>query len=132
MGAPTHPTHQIIISEDAARGGVVGHNVRYVLTFGLTGVIAMFAAIALWAGYDELQARLSAALATSPSEVMKALSPYAAVVLVGAIGMGLLLGLWGLIAGRSLDDTERFFRFRVTGQFILVCLIMTMFYISGG
>jgi hypothetical protein len=132
MGAPTHPTHQIIISEDAARGGVVGHNVRYVLTFGLTGVIAMFAAIALWAGYDELHARLSAALATSPSEVMKALSPYAALVLVGAIGMGLLLGLWGLVAGRSLDDTERFFRARVTGQFIVVCLIMTMFYVSGG
>jgi len=132
MVAPIYPTKQIVISEDAARGGVVGHNVRYVLTFGLTGVIAMFAAIALWAGYDDLQARLSTALATNPSEVMKALSPYAAFVLVGAIGMGLLLGLWGLIAGRSLNDTERFFRARVTGQFILVCLIMTMFYISGG
>jgi len=46
--------------------------------------------------------------------------------------MGLLLGLWGFIAGRSLNDTERFFRARVTGQLILVCLIMTMFYISGG
>jgi hypothetical protein len=126
------PTHQIIISEVAARGGVVGHNVRYVLTFGLTGVIAMFAAIALWAGYDDLQARLSSALATSPSDVMKALSPYAALVLVGAIAMGLLLGLWGLVAGRSLNDTERFFRARVTGQFVLVCLIMTMFYITGG
>jgi hypothetical protein len=127
-----HHTDQIVISEDAARGGVVGHNVRYVLTFGLTGVIAVFAAIALWAGYDSLQARLTSALATNPSEVMKAFAPYAALVLMGAIGMGLLLGLWGLIAGRSLDDTERFFRARVTGQFILVCLIMTIFYISGG
>lgn len=132
MAAPMHHTDQIVISEDAARGGVVGHNVRYVLTFGLTGVITVFAAIALWAGYDNLQARLSSALATNPSEVMKAFAPYAALVLMGAIGMGLLLGLWGLIAGRSLDDTERFFRARVTGQFILVCLIMTMFYISGG
>lgn len=132
MAAPTHHTDQIVISEEAARGGVVGHNVRYVLTFGLTGVIAVFAAIALWAGYDELQARLSSALATNPSEVMKALAPYAALVLVGAIGMGLLLGLWGLFAGRSLDDTERFFRARVTGQFILVCLIMAIFYMSGG
>lgn len=132
MAAPTHHTDQIVISEEAARGGVVGHNVRYVLTFGLTGVIAVFAAIALWAGYDELQARLSSALATNPSEVMKALAPYAALVLVGAIGMGLLLGLWGLFAGRSMDDTERFFRARVTGQFILVCLIMAIFYMSGG
>ena len=31
MVAPIHPTKQIVISEDAARGGVVGHNVRYVL-----------------------------------------------------------------------------------------------------
>jgi hypothetical protein len=31
-----------------------------------------------------------------------------------------------------MDDTERFFRARVTGQFILVCLIMTMLYVSGG
>jgi hypothetical protein len=132
MIAPTHHADQIIISEDAARGGVVGHNVRYVLSFGLTGVIAVFAAIALWAGYDDLQARLSSALATNPSEVIKSFAPYAALLLLGAIGTGLLLGLWGLVAGRSLDDTERFFRARVTGQFMLVCLIMTMFYISGG
>jgi hypothetical protein len=36
MAAPTHQSEQIIISQDAARGGVVGHNVRYVFTFGLT------------------------------------------------------------------------------------------------
>jgi hypothetical protein len=95
-------------------------------------VIAVFAAIALWAGHDELQARLSSALATHPSEVMKALAPCAAFLLLGAIGMGLLLGLWGLVAGHSLNDTERFFRARITCQFILICLIMTMFYISGG
>ena len=28
------------VSETKARGGVTGHNVRYVLTFGLMGVIA--------------------------------------------------------------------------------------------
>ncbi len=132
MASPMHHADQIVISEDAARGGVVGHNVRYVLTFGLTGVIAVFAAIALWAGYDDLQARLSSALATNQSELVKAFAPYAAVVLVSAIAMGLLLGLWGLIAGRSLNDTERFFRARVTGQFVLVGLIMTIFYISSG
>jgi TRAP-type C4-dicarboxylate transport system permease small subunit len=132
MAAPYDPTDQIIITEDAARGGVIGHNVRYVLAFGMTGVIAVFAAIVVWAGYDELQARLSASLAANPSDVVKALAPYAALVLIGAIGMGLMLGLWNLIAGRSEDDTESFFRARVTGQFILVCLIMTIFYMSGG
>jgi hypothetical protein len=40
---------------------------------------------------------------------MKALAPCAAFLLLGAIGMGLLLGLWGLVAGYSLNDTERFF-----------------------
>ena len=38
----THPT---LISDDDVRGGVTGHNVRYVLAFGLTGVIAAFAGI---------------------------------------------------------------------------------------
>ena len=30
------------VSKTKARGGVTGHNVRYVLTFGLMGVIAAF------------------------------------------------------------------------------------------
>ena len=39
--------HHTEISADDARGGVTGHNVRYVLAYGLTGVIAAFAAIAI-------------------------------------------------------------------------------------
>ena len=30
---------------DKARAGVTGHNVRYVLAFGLAGVVAAFAAL---------------------------------------------------------------------------------------
>ena len=33
------------VSKTKARGGVTGHNVRYVLTFGLMGVIAAFIAL---------------------------------------------------------------------------------------
>ena len=33
------------LSTDKARAGVTGHNVRYVLAFGLAGVIVAFAAL---------------------------------------------------------------------------------------
>ena len=39
--------HPIEVSVDDARGGVTGHNVRYVLGFGLTGIFVAFAAIAV-------------------------------------------------------------------------------------
>ena len=38
----------IIESTTEARGGVTGHNVRYVLAFGLAGVIIAFLIIALY------------------------------------------------------------------------------------
>ncbi len=123
--------HHLVISEDDARSGVTGHNVRYVLAFSMTGVIAAFAAIAIYAGFDDLHARFSAALATSPSEVLRAFAPYAAIVLVGAIGAGLLLGTWNLLAGSSKDDSQSFMRARVVAQFALICVIMAIFYISA-
>ena len=124
--------HRIVISEDDARGGVTGHNVRYVLAYGMTGVIAMFAAIAIYNGFDRLQAKISAALSHSPSEVVQALAPYAAIVLAGMIGVGLLLGIWNLISGRSDNDSQSFMRFRVAAQFALICVIMSMLYVSAG
>ena len=124
-------THGIIISEDDARGGVTGHNVRYVLALGMTGVIAGFAAIAIYSGFDRLQANVSAALSRNPSEVLQALAPYAAIVLAGAIGVGLMLGLWNIIAGRSQDGSQGFMRFRVAAQFALICVIMSILYVSA-
>ena len=124
--------HRIVISEDDARGGVTGHNVRYVLAYGMTGVIAMFAAIAIYNGFDRLQAKMSAALSHNPSEVVQALAPYAAIVLAGMIGVGLLLGIWNLISGRSDNDSQSFMRFRVAAQFALICVIMSMLYVSAG
>jgi hypothetical protein len=43
-GAQTPPMKKNTIR---ARGGVTGHNVRYVLAFGLTGIIIAFTVIAL-------------------------------------------------------------------------------------
>jgi hypothetical protein len=37
-----------VINTTRARQGVTGHNVRYVLTFGIVGVVIMFA-LAYWA-----------------------------------------------------------------------------------
>lgn len=123
--------HGIVISDDDARGGVTGHHVRYVLAYSMTAVIAAFAGIAIYNGFDRLQAKFSAVLSQHPSEVLRAFAPYAAIVLAGAIGVGLMLGLWNLISGRSEDGSQGFMRFRVAAQFALVCVIMAMFYVSA-
>lgn len=124
-------THHVIeVSDDEARSGVTGHNVRYVLAFGLAGVIAAFAGIAIYFGFDGLHARVSAAFAHSPSEVLRAFAPYAAIVLIGAVIGGLLLELWDLLAGPSGDGSQRFMRVRVVAQFALVCALMVMLYFA--
>ncbi len=122
--------NHIVISEEDARGGVTGHNVRYVLEFGMTGVIAAFAAIAVYAGYDRLQEKLSAVFSQSLSGSLQAFAPYAAIVLVAAIGAGLLLGAWSILSGRSDDGSQRFMRARVVAQFAIICVIMAMSYLS--
>jgi hypothetical protein len=118
--------HVVTISDEEVRSGVTGHNVRYVLAFGMTGVILAFAAIALYFGFDALQERLTAALAHSPFELVRALATYAMTLLVGAIAIGLLLGAWNMISGTSDDGSQRFMRLRVVTQFVLVCLILVL------
>jgi hypothetical protein len=39
------------VSGNKARGGVTGHRVRYVLAFGLAGIIIAFIAIGLYFGF---------------------------------------------------------------------------------
>ena len=46
-GVPPQP---VIKNTSRARGGVTGHNVRYVLAFGLAGTIIAFIVIALYFG----------------------------------------------------------------------------------
>lgn len=132
MAAYIDQDHHIVVPEDDARAGVTGHNVRYVLAFSMTGVILAFAAIALYWGFDAIDARVSAALSHNPSLMIQAFAPYAVVVLMGAIGAGLLLGLWSLIGGQSGDESESFMRARVSLQFAAVCVIMAIFYMATG
>lgn len=130
MAAHNDDSHPIVISDDDARGGVTGHNVRYVLAFGLTGVIAAFAAIAIYFGFDRIQESISAALAQNPSDVVRDVAPYATIALIAAIGAGLFLGLWNVMAGRDNNGSQNFMRFRVVAQFALVCMIMAMLYVT--
>jgi hypothetical protein len=41
------------VSKTKARGGVTGHNVRYVLAFGLVGVIVAFIALGIYYGLGD-------------------------------------------------------------------------------
>lgn len=119
------------ILDDAVRSGVTGHNVRYVLAAGLTGVVTAFAAIAIYFGYDTLQARMDAVLSKSPTQLVRDIAPYAAMLAIGAIAIALLLGIWSLIAGRDDSASQTGMRLRVVGQFVIVCIIMTMLYLSS-
>jgi len=123
---------QIVISEEAARGGVVGHNVRYVLAFGLTGVIVAFAVLALYWGYDNLAQRAATAFSASPSEWFRSFAPYAGIIVVGAIGLGLLLGAWNIVAGRTTNASQQFMRLRVAAQFTIICVILAILAMSTG
>jgi hypothetical protein len=40
-----HESERLVLGTDEARQGVTGHNVRYVLSFGLLAVIVGFAAV---------------------------------------------------------------------------------------
>jgi len=50
----------VTLSTDEARSGVTGHNVRYVLAFGLAGSLIAFVAIGLYFGYGTLTKTLVA------------------------------------------------------------------------
>jgi len=130
MAAFYDETHHLLISGDEARGGVTGNNVRYVLAASMTGVIAAFAAIAIYFGFGTIEKHVSAALAAHPSQVIQSLAPYGAAILFGAIGGGLALGIWNMIAGRSADSSEWLMRLRVATQFALICIVMAMLYLS--
>lgn len=124
-------TEGLVISGDDARSGETGHHVRYVLAAGLIGIIAALTGVALYFGYDRVHADLSAALSHSPSELLRAIVPYAAMMLVGALIAGLLFALWSRLAGESDDGSQAFMRFRVVAQFAVIFVIMAMLYVSA-
>ena len=121
----------LLISEDEARAGVTGHNVRYVLAFGLAGVVAAFAAIGIYNGFDRLTERLSQAFSQDPVAVLMDSAPYVLAVMLGIIVAYLLLGLWSLLSGPTDNATQSGMRARVVAQFTVICAIMAGLYLAA-
>lgn len=48
---PQHPDKPVVETTTEARAGVTGHNVRYVLLFGLGGVIVAFILVFVFYSY---------------------------------------------------------------------------------
>jgi hypothetical protein len=48
---PQHPDTPVVETTTEARAGVTGHNVRYVLLFGLGGVIVAFILVFVFYSY---------------------------------------------------------------------------------
>jgi uncharacterized membrane protein len=115
----------ISISEDDVRAGVTGHHVRYVLAFGLAGVIVAFAAIGVYFGYHSL----AQALHRAPTTVMPDIVLYAPIIVLGALGAVFLLELWNLVAGRGRNTSQIGMRIRVVVQFIVICVAMALLYL---
>jgi Hypoxia induced protein conserved region len=120
----------VIISEDDARGGVTGHHVRYVLAFGLAGIIIAFLAIGAYFGYGALTQVVSKIFAAE-GMLWQRLISYAVSLALAVIVAVLLLGLWNMVWGRSENASQTFMRWRVVLQFIAICLVMVALYLVG-
>ena len=118
----------ISITGNEARAGLHEHRAHYVLAFGLAGGIIAFVAVGLYFGYDKLTQTISQA--SIPSDPITLVS-YAILIALAAVGTVLLLGLWNLISGGSLNTSQRVMRWRVVLQFIALCLVMAALYLWG-
>lgn len=127
--ATTQTDVPINLSDDAARAGVTGHHVRYVLAYGLGGIVAAFAGIGIYFGFDRLVEGFNRALSRNPVEVIQNAVPYVLTIAAGAIAAVLLLGLWNKLAGKDDDATQTGMRMRVVLQFAVICVIMVMLYL---
>jgi Hypoxia induced protein conserved region len=116
----------IVITGNEARGGVHEHRLHYVLAFGLAGGIIAFVAVGLYFGYDKLTQTISQTSLPSATLVS-----YAILIALAAAGTVLLVGLWNLISGGSLNTSQRVMRWRVVLQFIALCLVMVALYLFG-
>ena len=118
----------ISITGNEARAGLHEHRLHYVLAFGLAGGIIAFVAVGLYFGYGKLTQTISQT--SLPSDPAKLVS-YAILTALAEVGTVLLLGLWNLISGGSLNASQRVMRWRVVLQFIVLCLVMAALYLSG-
>jgi Hypoxia induced protein conserved region len=118
----------VVISGNKARGGVTGHNVRYVLAFALAGSIIAFVVIGLYFYYGKLIQTISQkSTRTDPTTLVS----YAIPIALAAVATVLLLGLWNMMPGGSPNTSQTLMRWRVLLQFIALCLVMAALYLSG-
>ena len=118
----------ILITGNEARGGLHEHRAHYVLAFGLAGGILAFVAVGLYFGYDKLTQSISqTSLPSDPTTLVFS----AILIALAAVGIVLLLRLFNLMLGGSLNTSQRVMRWRVVLQFIALCLLMAALYLSG-
>ena len=118
----------ISITGNEARAGLHEHRVHYVLAFGLAGGIIAFLAVGLYFGYDKLTQSISqTSLPSDPTTLVFS----AILIALAAVGIVLLLRLFNLMLGGSLNTSQRVMRWRVVLQFIALCLLMAALYLSG-
>lgn len=123
--------HTIILSDDEARSGVTGHNVRYVLGFGLAGIVAAFAILNAYFHSDALSAWFSKLVNTDITLVLANLAPAILVIACATIIGAALLGLWREVSGPSENATQFGMRLRVVSQFAAICAIMAGLYLAA-
>jgi hypothetical protein len=114
------------ISGDAARAGVTGHHVRYVLGFGLAGILIAFVILGLYFSYS----RLTQIISQTPIrfDLTTVVSLTIPLVLAAVVAV-LVLGLWNMIRP---ETSQKLMRWRVILQFIALCLVMAAFYLTAG
>lgn len=127
-----HIDDNVWISDDEARSAVTGHNVRYVLAFGMLGVVTAFAGIAIYFGFDRLADRVNAALAQGPAALFFDALPLALLIAAAGALAYMLFALWTLISGPSGNATQKGMRARIVMQFAAICAIMMGLYLAAG
>ena len=126
--AKTHKDVPVVLSGDRARAGVTGHNVRYVLAFGLAGSIIAFIALGLYYYYTRLAETL--AHASAGIDLAKLVS-FAIPLALGSVAIVLVLGLGNMVVRPRPEISQKLMRWRVGLQFIALCIVMAAFYLSA-
>src|SRR6188472_10677 len=93
----------IVITGNEARGGLHEHRAHYVLAFGLAGGIVAFLAVGLYFGYGKLRQTISEM--SLPSDPTTLLS-FVILIALALVGTMLLIGLWNMVSGRSLNTSQ--------------------------
>lgn len=127
--AKTEADVPVILSTDEARAGVTGHNVRYVLAFGLAGSLIAWLLIALYFNPDAVMETLAAIFAPHGTLAQRFLF-FAVPFALASVATVLLLGLWNMVWGRSASTSQTLMRWRVVLQFIALCLVMAALFLS--